>query len=726
MIDVMRRHGNERRSTWWWISGLVFLLAVAAVLILVGLLPSRGLDRADKLASVGSTLIGIAALLVSAVAFRLAVQQDRQTATAHRDSGMEMLNRAANGLADAVRRQWTSEARLRQLRRPEPLRVRWSTTGRPVSAQPAAVLGQAAVGGRPTRLRLRGDLDSIVEAFRRLPARQLVVLGEPGAGKTVLAMLLTLSLLDTRTPGEPVPVLLPVSSWNPNLEHLHTWLARRLGEDYPALTNADTYGPDATARLIRAGRLIPVLDGLDEMPPALHRIAIDALDDAVAGGGPLMVTCRGSEYQAAVAAGGGFLSRAAVVEIEPVDIGDMITFLRHSQPVSDTRWQSVFDHLRTHPSGSLARALSTPLMAHLARTAYGLPGTFPSALCDPNRFRDHRAVEEHLLDAYLPGVYANQATLRYPPEHLPATALYPYLPQRAQQWLAFLANHLYHLNTRDLAWWELSRAVPRLVYGLVIGVGSGLGAGLVFGLVAGLATGLVVGLAAGLVGGLVVGLRGKPPQAPTQTITQTPGRLKKFGSYFASGLVFGVGAGLVVDLKAGLGLGLLMGMATGLAAGLMVRLIGGLGGWSVTAPAHEVASRSPGSLLRSAKRGASGHIFVAVLGTALGNGLGAGLMVRPSVGLIVGLGVGVVCGPVIGLDTIWGRFLLARIWLSSRGQLPLKLMQFLDDAHRRGVLRQAGAVYQFRHARLQDRLVNMSTGRQLELPRAAPKAKARS
>ncbi|MFI6358668.1 hypothetical protein ACIBJF_40075 [Streptomyces sp. NPDC050743] len=31
-------------------------------------------------------------------------------------------------------------------------------------------------------------------------------------------------------------------------------------------------------------------------------------------------------------------------------------------------------------------------------------------------------------------------------------------------------------------------------------------------------------------------------------------------------------------------------------------------------------------------------------------------------------------------------------------------MAFLDDAHRRGVLRQAGAVYQFRHARLQEQL----------------------
>src|SRR5262249_29855498 len=70
------------------------------------------------------------------------------------------------------------------------------------------------------------------------------------------------------------------------------------------------------------------------------------------------------------------------------------------------------------------------------------------------------------------------------------------------------------------------------------------------------------------------------------------------------------------------------------------------------------------------------------------------------VGIVFGLAVGLgVC-----LARAWGGFAMTRLWLALRGQLPLHLMRFLDDAHRRGVLRQVGAVYQFRHARLQDRL----------------------
>jgi hypothetical protein len=35
-------------------------------------------------------------------------------------------------------------------------------------------------------------------------------------------------------------------------------------------------------------------------------------------------------------------------------------------------------------------------------------------------------------------------------------------------------------------------------------------------------------------------------------------------------------------------------------------------------------------------------------------------------------------------------------------------MAFLDDAYRRGVLRQTGSAYQFRHARLQEHLASLA------------------
>jgi hypothetical protein len=61
--------------------------------------------------------------------------------------------------------------------------------------------------------------------------------------------------------------------------------------------------------------------------------------------------------------------------------------------------------------------------------------------------------------------------------------------------------------------------------------------------------------------------------------------------------------------------------------------------------------------------------------------------------------------------TAWGWLLVSRLWLCGTGRLPWRLMAFLDDAHRRGVLRQVGAAYQFRHVRLQERLALKSADR---------------
>ncbi|WP_206307164.1 hypothetical protein [Streptomyces sp. F001] len=62
-------------------------------------------------------------------------------------------------------------------------------------------------------------------------------------------------------------------------------------------------------------------------------------------------------------------------------------------------------------------------------------------------------------------------------------------------------------------------------------------------------------------------------------------------------------------------------------------------------------------------------------------------------------------GITLGLvEAAWGAFAIARVYLALRRGLPLRFMSFLADAHRRGVLRQVGAVYQFRHLELQRRL----------------------
>jgi hypothetical protein len=78
----------------------------------------------------------------------------------------------------------------------------------------------------------------------------------------------------------------------------------------------------------------------------------------------------------------------------------------------------------------------------------------------------------------------------------------------------------------------------------------------------------------------------------------------------------------------------------------------------------------------------------------------------------------------VGL-TAWSRFVLARMWLAWRGKLPWRIMSFLQDAHRRHILRQLGAIYQFRHHRLQTALEHRSPVTQISAtPNSAQQPRA--
>jgi hypothetical protein len=80
-------------------------------------------------------------------------------------------------------------------------------------------------------------------------------------------------------------------------------------------------------------------------------------------------------------------------------------------------------------------------------------------------------------------------------------------------------------------------------------------------------------------------------------------------------------------------------------------------------------------------------------------------LVRTYDGAVAGLLFGTLAGMATIAFKAWGRWLLVvRVWLPLTGRLPGQILPFLDGACRRGVLRQAGPVYQFRHARIQQQL----------------------
>ena len=165
------------------------------------------------------------------------------------------------------------------------------------------------------------------------------------------------------------------------------------------------------------------------------------------------------------------------------------------------------------------------------------------------------------------------------------------------------------------------------------------------------------------------------------------------------GLVGGLGAGGTVGLAGGLAAGTTVGLVVGVVVGVAGGVAGGLAGglalgladmWS--SPVADSAEATPRSTHRQDIQTQFVLVLVLVLGVVLALGLAVGL----AFGLVGGVAGGLVGGAAQELS-------LTEVALAMRGR-RVRFMQLLQTALDRQVLRQAGAVYQFRHADLQDRL----------------------
>jgi hypothetical protein len=118
--------------------------------------------------------------------------------------------------------------------------------------------------------------------------------------------------------------------------------------------------------------------------------------------------------------------------------------------------------------------------------------------------------------------------------------------------------------------------------------------------------------------------------------------------------------------------------------------------------------------------------YIVVKGTAPTIGLPAALVIALLVGPAAGLLVGLASALAIGHHRAWLVYRTTTYRLARWGRLPPRLMSFLDDAHRLGLLRQVGAVYQFRHAEFADHLASgyASGLRAQSPPREVPSAVA--
>jgi len=400
------------------------LAAAASLTVWIAFLIGRSLSEADSWSSTASTAIAFVAAATALVVWL--VQRSRR-ATAD-DAG----NQAFATLRAEVQAAWVGQA-TRSMFLPRPLRLRWR--GEPVM-QARGLRHQVVDGellaragdGRPAAM-------ALVEIFADPNVRQLVVLGEAGAGKSTLATLFTVAAATSGESTAPVPIPLSLAGFTLEGVELKDWIIARVQLDY-------SIGADQARLLINGGRIIAVLDGLDEVPRGRRESVMMELERAAASGLRVMVTCRTREYFA-ITGEWGPLPQAVVAEIQSIEPADVAEYLAQRDAQASMRWDPVVAALESTSTGPLASALSTPLMVSLARQIYQRSDTDPGELLT---LHDSEVVRQRLVDRFLPAVYG--------PQRAP----------RAGRWLASLAHRLSsHPFDPDLRWWWLARTVPRVV-----------------------------------------------------------------------------------------------------------------------------------------------------------------------------------------------------------------------------------------------------------------------
>ncbi len=520
---------------------------------------------------------------------------------------------------------------------------------------------------------------SIIQAYE-LAQRELLILGEPGAGKSTQLLELAHHLVEQaeRDVTQPLPVLLPLSSWATKRPPLHEWLVEQVTLLYHVPKGL-------SQQWLQGEQLLPLLDGLDEVEVSQRAACIAKINTYHHEHLQSLVVCsRTSEYEAA--ARHERLALHSAVVVQPLSKEQVDVHLEHlGKPVAALRTA-----VRKNPV--LQELATTPLMVQVLVLTYH--GVSIRALS-----QKEAQLRKQIWTDYVECMVSQKGDRnRYP-------------LNRTRAWLSFLARQMrehnqtiFFLERLQPDWlpkgyrtfYQLS--VVLIIFLIVILFGD-LSWMLVFGLPklflkgsAGVTFGVwleallgtsLLGMCLGISFGLFYG------QRAIQPFEALSWSWKDIWSRLLAGLVIALSVGTCFLLSK--------------------RLATGFSGKQITERTH--LSPNEG-LQRSAKNGLLVGLFVGpVVGVFWG--MVVGVLTRLLIfglpqGLFYGLVLGLLVGMLFGLGAFIQHYVL-RFWLARSHTFPWGAIPFLDDSSDRILLRRVGGGYSFSHRLLLDYFADLDT-----------------
>ncbi|MBD2063392.1 NACHT domain-containing protein [Funiculus sociatus GB2-A5] len=497
----------------------------------------------------------------------------------------------------------------------------------------------------------------IIDVFERDDiAGRLLILGAPGSGKTTMLLELAqdLILAAQQQPEKPIPVIFELSNWKDDKQAIADWMVADL--------KFRNKIPEAITReWLETGKLLPLLDGLDELKTRQGKCIarINKFLQTTSGLSQIVVCCREEEYKA----GEEILTLRGAVCLKPLEEKQIQGYLQRLN--CGHLWHGI----QNDPDGLLALA-KMPLFLHL------IPVAYPNGLeSKAKRFNSPDELEVYqekcrkdLFDAYI------KHRLEMPHD------CQGYDPKDSKRWLTWLATSLKKQKQTEFFIEKmqpifLDTTKQKLIFGLILGLISGL----IFGLILGLISGLI---------------DKKIELADDLTITWEKARKGLISGLI--GLIFGL-IGLIFGL-----IGLIFGLIFGL-IGLIFGLIFGL-------PGEEIKNRNKPN--QGIKDSAKNTIIISCILLPAGMLLYAaplvvrGEFVEPISTMISGLGWALIFGIIsAGLPVIQHFALRLILWKS--GAIPWNYARFLSYANERRLIKQVGGRYRFIHDLLREHFAKM-------------------
>ncbi|MDB9528587.1 NACHT domain-containing protein [Oscillatoria sp. CS-180] len=306
---------------------------------------------------------------------------------------------------------------------------------------------------------------SIADIFDRSDVGgKLLILGNPGSGKTTTMLDLAAVLIQRANdqPDHPIPVMFNVSSWQRANQSITDWLLSELKEKYGV-------SPKLGQTWLQTKTLLPLLDGLDELPATRQEPVVQAINDwLISGEGPsrLLVCSRREEYELYATK----LALNGAVCLEPLTDSQLETYLRSLK--AESLWTSL------NGDAALLELVRTPLLLSVSILAKdGID------LKQWQRQQTTQARMSYLLDAYVEQrLHETIKSREYPPGQQPTA-------RQTRHWLVWLAKQLQAQSEDEFLIEKMQPTMlatrsQRLFYGLI----GGLILGLIFGLIGGLRT----------------------------------------------------------------------------------------------------------------------------------------------------------------------------------------------------------------------------------------------